>query len=241
LKLKRIVYILFFLLISIITVNGQQNNQRRLIQVSGIITDDSRSPVPHISIISQKLKRGTISELTGIYSLISLPGDTVFVSGLGYKRTTFNVPEDFDGHLYKKDITLISDTISIEGVTILPWKTYEEFKRDVLAHQPVIKPEIQNMYDNLNLIQSTIANTQSYKVSPEAGYRLAMQQNANEFITRNQYPSNNLLNPFAWAKFFSGIKNGLLKNHKSTKSSNSTKPAKVKSNKKTKNKKNNQD
>jgi hypothetical protein len=30
--------------------------------------------------------------------------------------------------------------------------------------------------------------------------------------TRNQYPINNLLNPFKWAKFISGVKNGLLKN-----------------------------
>jgi hypothetical protein len=31
--------------------------------------------------------------------------------------------------------------------------------------------------------------------------------------TRNQYPVNNLLNPFAWAKFISGVKSGLLRNH----------------------------
>jgi hypothetical protein len=32
--------------------------------------------------------------------------------------------------------------------------------------------------------------------------------------TRNQYPVNNLLNPFAWAKFVDGIKHGLFKNQK---------------------------
>jgi hypothetical protein len=32
--------------------------------------------------------------------------------------------------------------------------------------------------------------------------------------TRGQYPINNLLNPFAWAKFVKGIKNGLFKNQK---------------------------
>jgi hypothetical protein len=41
-----------------------------------------------------------------------------------------------------------------------------------------------------------------------------MQQNFNTMSTRNQYPVNNLLNPFAWASFVKGVKNGLLKNDK---------------------------
>jgi hypothetical protein len=31
---------------------------------------------------------------------------------------------------------------------------------------------------------------------------------------KNQYASNNLLNPFAWAKFIKGVKHGLFKNQK---------------------------
>lgn len=197
-------------------INGQVKENERLVQVSGIIIDDSKNPVPHVNIFSQKLKRGTMSELSGIYSLISLPEDTIFLSALGYKRMIFYLPEKIEGRQYHKDIELETDTIAIEGVVILPWKTYEEFIRDVLAHQPEMKPEIRNMYDNLALIHNTIANTHNYSVSPEAGYRLAMQQNANTMMTRNQYPVNNLLNPFAWAKFFKGVKHGLLKNQKST-------------------------
>lgn len=206
--------ILWFLAIA--SAAGQAQERQKLVQVNGIITDDESKPVPHVSIVSKRIKRGTVSEMTGVYSLISLPGDTILISALGYKRQSFNVPSDIEGKFYKKDISLVSDTISIEGVNIFPWKTYEEFKRDVLANQPVMRPEIQYMYDNLAAIQYAIANIQSYKVSPEAGYRLAMQQHADAYVTKNQYPVNNLLNPFAWAKFFSGVKNGLLKNQKST-------------------------
>ncbi len=195
-------------------INGQESDSNKLVQVSGIITNDENGPVPHVSILSTMLRRGTISELTGIYSLISLPGDTVFVTALGYKKYTFRVPQDFNDKIYKKDIILISDTISIEGVTILPWKTYEEFKREVLASIPVMKPEVRYMYENLASIQATLDNNPSYSASPEAGFRMAMQQNANNIMTRNQTPYNNLLNPFAWAKFFNGVKNGLLKNQK---------------------------
>jgi len=204
---------------------GQVADRNRLIQVNGIITDDENHPVPHVSIISTRLRRGTVSEYTGIYSLISVPGDTVFVSALGYKKMTFQVPAAFDGRLYKRDLSLISDTISIEGVTIFPWKNYQEFKREVLANQPVMKPELRYMYENLANIQYTIANTPAYSSSPEAAYRLSVNQHANNVVTRGQYPVNNLLNPIAWAKFFSGVKSGLLKNQKTTQT---TKKARVK-------------
>ena len=214
--LKRTFYLFLLALLPFLNIRGQETDRYKLIQVSGIITNDENTPVPHASIISTRIKRGTISEMTGIYSLISMPGDTVFVSALGYKKYIFSVPLVFNDKLYKKDIILVSDTISIEGVTILPWRNYEEFKRDVLSNIPVMKPEVRYMYENLASIQATLNNNPSYAVTPEAGYRLAMQQNANNIMTRNQTPVNNLLNPFAWAKFFNGVKSGLLKNQKTT-------------------------
>jgi hypothetical protein len=200
-------------------MNGQVAGRDRLIQVTGIISDEENNPVPGVSIISHKLRRGTISELSGIYNLISMPGDTVWLSALGYKTTSVFIPADLESRQITKDIVLLNDTIVIKDVVILPWKNYEEFKREVLAEKN-ITPEIINMYENLASIQSSISNTYSYKVSPEAGYRYAMQQNANALYTRGQYPSNNLLNPFAWAKFFKGVKNGLLKNQKNNQPGN---------------------
>jgi hypothetical protein len=41
-----------------------------------------------------------------------------------------------------------------------------------------------------------------------------MAQNFNAMATKNQYPVNNLFNPFAWANFIKGVKNGLFKNQK---------------------------
>jgi hypothetical protein len=198
------------------TLSSQTVERSKLLQVTGIITDDEKRPVAHVSVISHKLRRGTISELTGIFSLVSMPGDTVYIGALGYKRQQFTVPDNYSEKFYKHDIELVSDTISIEGVTIFPWRNYDEFKKELIASMPVETQQMKNMYENLASIQAAIANAQSYTVTPEAGYRLYMQQNANAAMTRNQYPVNNLLNPFAWAKFFSGVKNGLLKNQKST-------------------------
>jgi hypothetical protein len=55
-----------------------------------------------------------------------------------------------------------------------------------------------------------------------------MEQNFSAMATRNQFPVNNLLNPFAWAKFVNGVKHGLFKNQKFNK------PVKAKVRKKSK-------
>jgi hypothetical protein len=119
------------------------------------------------------------------------------------------------------DIVLDLDTIPIEEVTILPWKTYNEFIQDMIRERPVDQT-IENMNENLASIYVAVSNQTGVSISPEAGFRYAMEQNFNAMATRYQYPINNLLNPFAWAKFIDGVKNGLLKN----KSNKKTKPAK---------------
>ena len=77
--------------------------------------------------------------------------------------------------------------------------------------QPV-DPLIENMNENLASIYVAITNEVNVNVSPEAGYRYAMEQNFISMATRNQYPVNNLLNPLAWTKFITEVKKGLLRN-----------------------------
>jgi hypothetical protein len=108
---------------------------------------------------------------------------------------------------------LAIDTIQIQEVNVMPWKNYSEFIKDVTKVHP-IDPLIENMNDNIASIYVAIANQTDVRVSPEAGYRYAMEQNFGAMATRGQYPINNLLNPFAWSKFVKGIKNGLFKNQK---------------------------
>jgi len=229
--LNRLSLLIILSFLPLLIINGQVADKGRIVQVTGIVSDEESNPVPGVSIISNKLRKGTISELSGIYNIISIPGDTIRVSALGYKNTSFVIPQDIETRQLTKDVKLFNDTIAIKDVVILPWKNYEEFKRDVLADR-VIKPEILNMYENLASIQQSIANTYNYTVSPEAGYRMAMQQTANALYSRNQSPVNNLLNPFAWAKFFNGIKHGLFKNEKFNKTK-STKTKVVKKKKDT--------
>jgi len=225
--LNRFFYTIVFFIFSISAINGQTNEKERYIQVSGIITDESFKAVSGVAVVSKKLKRGTVSERSGIYSITSTPGDTIFFRAVGFKRYHTIIPETFEERHCEVDISLEIDTIQIKEVNILPWKNYSEFIKDVTKERPV-DPLIENMNDNIASIYVAIANQSNVKVSPEAGYRYVMEQNFNAMATREQYPINNLLNPFAWAKFISSIKNGLFKNQKFNKPVNAKVRKKIK-------------
>ncbi|HPT20757.1 MAG TPA: carboxypeptidase-like regulatory domain-containing protein [Bacteroidales bacterium] len=209
--MKRLFYIISIIILSGFALNGQTNGNEKFVQVSGIIIDEFYRPVPGVSVISKKNHKATMSERTGIYSIISTPGDTVFFRAMGFKRYHTIIPQDFAGTNCKVDILLETDTIHIEEVTILPWKTYRDFIKDVTQEKEP-DPVIENMNDNLASIYVAISNEVGVSISPEAGYRYAMEQNFNAMATKSQYASNNLLNPFAWAKFVKSLKYGLLKN-----------------------------
>ncbi len=228
----RVIYTIILLTVSFLTVRGQIAGRQSYIQVSGIIVDEAYQPVSGVAVISRKLKRGTVSENSGIYSIPSTPGDTILFRALGYKRYHTIIPESYDGKQVNVDIVLQIDTISIKEVTILPWKTYNDFLKDMTREKP-IDPIIENMNDNLASIYVAMSNQVGLRVAPEAGYRYAMEQNFNAMATKNQYPVNNLLNPFAWAKFVNGLKHGLFKNQKFDK------PTEAKVRKKNKRQKNN--
>ena len=229
--MKRYIYIITIILLSNCVLWGQTDESERFVQVSGIITDAVYRPVSGVAVISKKLHRVSISEMSGIYSITSIPGDTIFFRALGFKRYHTIIPVNYDQWHCEVDIALEIDTITIPEVTILPWTSYNDFLKDITKEKPA-DPIVENMNDNLASIYVALTNQTNARISAEAGYRYAMAQNFNALAYKNQYGPNNLLNPWAWAKFIKGFKNGLLKNQKIEKPKNSKIRKKVKNPKK---------
>jgi len=207
--LNRFLHTIILLLIVLPALQAQTTEDDRYVQVSGIISDETGKIMPGVAVISHKLRRGVLSEPTGIYSIISLPGDTISFRALGYKRYHTIIPYDYTDIFASVDIRLEFDTLQIEAVNILPWNTYGEFIRDITQEKP-IDPIIENMYDNLASIYVALQNDIGLRVSPEVAYRYALAQQFSAMSTKNQYPVNNLLNPLAWAKFVKGLRTGEL-------------------------------
>lgn len=209
--MKRTFLILPFICILMINVTAQTITQEKFIQVDGIVYDKQNNTLPNVTIVSHKLRKGSTSKTSGIYSIISVPGDTIIFSAIGLRRTMVMIPDSIDDYRFFADVYMDYDTIAINDVLVLPWRTYAEFKRAVVEAD-VNNYEVDNMNENLILIHKQIVD--DIGISPEAAYKQVVRQMSDASYTRNQYPSNNLLNPFAWAKFMQGLKEGLLRNEK---------------------------
>lgn len=207
--LKRIFFIAILLVCTCILANGQDIDTRKYIQIDGMTLDDYGAIVQGVGIYSFKLHRGAASDSRGIFSIISTPGDTVYFTLPGYKPTLLTVPDQLIASNYITDILLVKDTITIEEVIVLPWKTYSEFKKAV-ASANTTTPQTENMNFNIDLVKRQIYDDLNSK--PGQGYRYTMQQISDNLYTRGQFPANNLLNPVAWTRFIKGLKSGLLKN-----------------------------
>jgi hypothetical protein len=209
--LKKFIFILLLTSLIAHVASSQQRLPDRFIQVDGFVYDKYLNPVANVTIYSLNLRVGSSSKQNGIYSIISLPGDTIVFSTVGFRRALLPVPENITDTHYHMDIYLDYDTIAIKDVLVLPWGSYAEFKQAVLDAD-VHNAKVENMTDNLILIQKQLINDMG--ISPGVAYAHMSRQMADAAYIRGQSPANNLLNPFAWAKFFNGLKSGLLRNER---------------------------
>jgi len=178
------------------------------VQVSGIVRDEARNPLPFAHIIVVNRQKGTVSDRRGMFSFIGYPNDTIQVSSMGFKTRQIVIPDKIDVIHYPVDVTLEKDTILIEEVTIFPWKDYEEFKEVFLALD-LPMDDYDRAMANIALIKLWIEMDDG--ADPAASFRHAMRQHHNRTIYAGQLPPTNILNPVAWARFIKALREGQLK------------------------------
>lgn len=199
-------YLLIIFLLSI-SYEGLEAQQRPddAIQISGIIRDEFKNPLPFSHIIVINAGKGTIADRRGRFSFIVYPNDTLVFSSMGYVRKQEIVPDNLDAVHYSVDIQLPRDTFEIKEVTVFPWATYEEFKEAFIALD-LPEDDYDRAIANIALIQ-TWMELEGLPADPSASFRIAMQRHHDRNMYAGQ-PPNNLLNPFSWAKFIDAIKEG---------------------------------
>ncbi len=171
-----------------------------LIQVAGIVrdsTDGSLLPYAYCINVSQGI--ATIARLDAYYALPARRGDTLLFSYLGYQSAYYVVPADASSPLYRLDAYLKPDTIVLPPVTIYPWRTPEEFRQAFLQWKPPLTEAPQTFA--LSQEQLQILRRES-ALDPQAIYNWEVREQYAQFYAYRQFPSVNVLNPFAWARWF---------------------------------------
>ena len=104
--MKRSILILAFL----IGFTGIFATENRVI--TGKVLDKNRNPLPGVSVMVENTKRGTISDINGLYRIEIFPGDKRLVfSFLGMKTQTVKI-----GKTNNINVTLIADNAAVDDV-----------------------------------------------------------------------------------------------------------------------------
>lgn len=198
--------IICFSLLASGRVHAQDQRERKVVQLSGIILNaDSTDAVPGVNIYVPKKGRGTSSGRFGYFSMPVLEGDSVVFSFIGLKRQTYKVPENMEDDRISLILTMELDEIALEEIEVMPYPSEKEFKEAVLAMSVVDPMTISgsNMSPEMLLRAAEMmpaSGNENFRYFQQG----LMQQNQDLYGPRPL----RLLDPFAWAQFIRSIKRG---------------------------------
>ena len=199
---------LFFF--GLITNLFAQNNED-YIQFSGVvIAEDSLQPVPYCSIIDKQTKRGTISDYFGYFSFVAKKGDTIIFSSIGYKKSSFSIPDTLTTNKYSLIHIMYQDTIMLNTVVIYPWPSKEQFAK-AFVETEIPNDDYKRAMNNLNR-EKLNERMQFTPMDGALNFKWQQQQIQNKLYYAGQYAPISLLNPIAWAQFIQAWKRGDFKN-----------------------------
>lgn len=177
--------------------------KRRIIQLSGVVTDTAGALLPGVNIYVPKAGRGTSTLNNGWFSMPVLVGDSVVISSVGFQRAHYIVPESAK-EFQSVIVELHEDKTYLSDVVVYDIPTEELFKEAVLAlNIPVDDTGIDKKQMNAELLALMVRTT---PMDGNANYRYYIDQFSNSAGDKYHPLYNPFLNPLNWVKFFKDIK-----------------------------------
>lgn len=206
------IFLSLYTISSVFSQDTTQINSKKssgLIQLSGVVVSEQElNTMPYTTVYNKTRKKGVIADYYGYFSLVTQPGDTLLFSFFGYKPSSYLVPDTLRDDRYSIIHMMREDTLLLPEVEVYPWPSREQFAQAFLDLQP---------YDDaLRRAQRQLSGESLAFVAAqlEADAGLAQSYARNQYYTQlytnGQLPSNNLFNPYAWAKLVQDWKEGKL-------------------------------
>ena len=197
--------ILFFLFINIYLSAFPNDNT---IQLTGILmSNDSSTTISFANIMIKNKKQGTISDFYGYFSLAANKGDTIIFSCLGYKKATYIIPKKTTENFITLIQKLKSDTIILNETKVYPWPSRERFKY-VFLSTDIVDDDIERAKKNINNAFVDIMIAEMPNDGKENFKNFIEDMERQQYIMSGGATIIPILNPFAWAAFIEGWKNG---------------------------------
>lgn len=210
--------IIIFLIITLLSTIAYAQNSvgkepnglpEKYLQISGVVLDDSLQPLPFVSIMLKGTRHGTVSDYYGFFTIVARPADELQFFSVNHKAKTYDLSDTLTGKHYSIIQILTKDTVQLPQVNVFPWPSKEQFKRAIL-NLDLSDTDIERAYKNMNN-DDVRASIRGGQMDAASNYRVRMEQQYTRLYQAGQYPSVNLLNPVAWAKFIDAWRKGKLK------------------------------
>jgi len=181
----------------------------KILQISGvIIAEDNLEPLPYTTVWNRSIRKGVISDYYGFFTLVSFPGDTLVFNFYGYSSSTYIIPDTLTDNRYSIVHMMQADTLNMPEVVVHPWPSRDEFARYFVEMKPyddaMRRAQRELSGESLAFVAAKMSNDASL------AYGYAQNQRLTKLYTNGQLPSNNLFNPYAWAKLVQDWKAGKL-------------------------------
>lgn len=187
-----------------------QSTDTILVQLSGVvIAEETLEPAPYTAVYDKTQGRGVISDYYGFFSLVVVPGDTLYFRYMGYQTSSYIVPDSLTDDHYSIIHMLESDTLQLPEVEVYPWPSREQFAERFLNMDPyddaIRRAQRDLSGESLAFIAARV------ETDATTAFAYSRNQMNTMLYTRGMLPANNLLNPYAWAKLIQDWKAGKLK------------------------------
>lgn len=178
-------------------------SKRRIIQLSGFVTDSAANVLPGVHIYVPKAGRGTTSTHAGFFTIPVLVGDSIVISSVGYKRTSYIVP-DLPKDSWSVFIELAPDITLLNEAVVMGIPTEELFKEAVLAMNiPMNDTNLDPKSLNAEMIALMSRTT---PMDGAGNYKYYIDQWSNSAGDKFRPIYNPFLNPLNWARFIRDLK-----------------------------------
>jgi TonB-linked SusC/RagA family outer membrane protein len=156
LKANRVTLFLFLFSMLSTTAFGQVNT------VSGIVTDEFRSPLPGVSVVETGTLNGVTTDFDGLYSIKVKVGSSLTFAYLGYKSIVKVI-----GKENKINIKLIPDVESLNEIVVVGYGTVR--KKDLTGSVASVKMDKLNEAPVANFDQALAGRVAGVQVSAGNG------------------------------------------------------------------------
>lgn len=174
------------------------------------MTADSLVGIPAVSITVKGQNRGTITNYSGVFSIVVLKGDEVEFTHVTYKPKTISIPRNLEGNQYSMVQLMVIDTVYLPATIIRARPTPEQFARD-FVNVKVPDDDIEIARRNTSAANRRVW-MRTIPADGSEATKFQFNKIANRAVYQGQIPPMNIFNPAAWGQFIEAWKRGDFKN-----------------------------